>query len=68
EQVIAHAQAKLARKGADWIVANDVSGDVMGGERNAVHIVSAAGVDSLSEGPKHAVAAALVQRIADALA
>lgn len=68
EQVIAHAQAKLARKGADWIVANDVSGDVMGGERNAVHIVSAAGVDSLPEGPKHAVAAALVQRIADALA
>jgi phosphopantothenoylcysteine decarboxylase/phosphopantothenate--cysteine ligase len=49
-------------------VANDVSGDVMGGDRNAVHIVTAAGVESLPEGPKEAVAAALVQRIADALA
>ncbi|WP_226016016.1 bifunctional phosphopantothenoylcysteine decarboxylase/phosphopantothenate--cysteine ligase CoaBC [Novosphingobium sp. FKTRR1] len=68
EHVIAHAQAKLGRKSADWIVANDVSGDVMGGERNAVHIVSASGVESLPEGPKHAVAAALVERIADALA
>ena len=67
EHVIAHAQAKLPRKGADWIVANDVSGDVMGGARNAVHIVTALGVESLPEGPKEAVAAALVQRIADAL-
>ena len=68
EQVIAHAQAKLARKGADWIVANDVSGDVMGGEANTVHIVTAAGVESLGEMPKAAVAAALVERMADALA
>ena len=45
--VIAHARAKLARKGADWIIANDVSGDVMGGADNTVHIVSAAGVESL---------------------
>jgi len=62
--VIAHAQAKLARKGADWIVGNDVSGDVMGGLRNSVHIVSADGVDSLPDLPKEAVAAALVERIA----
>src|SRR3546814_7536038 len=34
EQVLDHAQAKLARKGCDWIVANDVSGDVMGGRDN----------------------------------
>ncbi|WP_408587791.1 bifunctional phosphopantothenoylcysteine decarboxylase/phosphopantothenate--cysteine ligase CoaBC [Novosphingobium sp.] len=68
EKVIEHAQAKLARKGADWIVANDVSGDVMGGALNAVHIVTAAGVDSLPEMPKDAVATALAQRIADALA
>ena len=68
EQVIAHAQAKLARKGADWIVANDVSGDVMGGEANTVHIVTAAGVESLGEMPKAAVATALVERMADALA
>jgi phosphopantothenoylcysteine decarboxylase/phosphopantothenate--cysteine ligase len=67
ESVIAHAQGKLARKGADWIVANDVSGDVMGGALNAVHIVRASGVESLAEAPKHEVARALVERIIDAL-
>ena len=67
ENVIDHARAKLDRKGADWIVANDVSGDVMGGERNAVHIVTAGGVESLPEMPKDAVARALAERIADAL-
>ncbi len=65
--VITHAQAKLARKGADWIIANDVSGDVMGGASNAVHIVTADGVESLPEMPKGAVARALVERIANAL-
>jgi len=67
EHVVAHAEAKLAKKGADWIVANDVSGDVMGGALNAVHIVRAGGVESLPEMPKAAVAAALIERIADAL-
>lgn len=67
ENVVPHAEAKLAKKGADWIVANDVSGDVMGGALNAVHIVRASGVESLPEMPKDAVAAALVERIADAL-
>jgi len=67
ENVVPHAQAKLSRKGADWIVANDVSGDVMGGASNTVHIVTASGVENLPEMPKDAVAAALVQRIADAL-
>ena len=67
ENVVPHAQAKLARKGADWIVANDVSGDVMGGALNTVHIVRATGVESLPELPKDAVAAALIERIADAL-
>ncbi len=66
EHIIAHAQAKLARKGADWIIANDVSGDVMGGDLNAVHIVTLAGVESLGEMPKPAVAIALVERIARA--
>ncbi|MCY1670085.1 bifunctional phosphopantothenoylcysteine decarboxylase/phosphopantothenate--cysteine ligase CoaBC [Novosphingobium sp. SL115] len=65
--VLAHAKAKLARKGADWIVANDVATHVMGGEINALHIVSAAGVDSLPEMPKDAAAAALVRKIADVL-
>jgi phosphopantothenoylcysteine decarboxylase/phosphopantothenate--cysteine ligase len=63
EAVIAHATAKLARKGADWIVANDVSGDVMGGSHNTVHIVTAEGVESLPELPKPAVADALIERI-----
>jgi len=72
--VVDHAVAKRARKGADWIVANDVStgeGDagagVMGGADNAVHIVTAAGVESWPNMPKGAVARHLIERIADAL-
>lgn len=68
EHVIDHARAKLARKGADWIVANDVSGDVMGGDTNSVHIVSAEGVESWERLPKRDVAARLANRIAAALA
>ena len=67
EHVIDHARAKLARKGADWIVANDVSGDVMGGDANTVHIVSADGVESWDKLPKGDVAARLADRIAAAL-
>lgn len=67
EKVIDHAKEKRRRKGADWIVANDVSGDVMGGNANAVHIVTGQGVESLPEMPKDDVALALVERIADAL-
>ncbi len=66
--VLAHAKAKLARKGADWIVANDVATHKMGGEINALHIVSATGIESLGEMSKDAAAVALVQRIADVLA
>ena len=66
ENIIAHATAKLARKGADWIVANDVSGDVMGGALNTVHIITPGGVESLPEMAKGAVASALVERIAHA--
>ncbi|RHW16288.1 bifunctional phosphopantothenoylcysteine decarboxylase/phosphopantothenate--cysteine ligase CoaBC [Sphingomonas gilva] len=68
EKVIEHATAKLARKGADWIVANDVSGDVMGGDANTVHIVSQDGVESWDRMDKAAVADALAERIAKALA
>src|SRR3546814_2452270 len=39
DHVIDHATAKRAKKDADWIVANDVSGDVMGGAANTVHII-----------------------------
>ena len=67
EHVLDHARAKLAKKGCDWIVANDVSGDVMGGENNTVHIVTNAGVDSWDKLSKDAVARKLVERIADAL-
>ena len=69
ENVIAHAREKLARKRCDWIVANDVSAEsgVMGGDRNKVHIVSAAGVESWPEQTKEDVARALVARIAEAL-
>jgi phosphopantothenoylcysteine decarboxylase/phosphopantothenate--cysteine ligase len=65
--LIAHAKAKLAKKGADLIVANDVSGDVMGGDRNLVHLVSAAGVETLPEGPKDEVARRLAAHIAERL-
>jgi phosphopantothenoylcysteine decarboxylase/phosphopantothenate--cysteine ligase len=67
EQVIDHARTKLTRKGADWIVANDVSGDVMGGDANTVHIVSADGVESWEKLPKADVATRLADRIAAAL-
>jgi phosphopantothenoylcysteine decarboxylase/phosphopantothenate--cysteine ligase len=65
--VIAHAQAKLARKGCDWIVANDVAADPMGGENNRVHIVSKTGIDSWDRLPKAAVARKLMEKIADEL-
>jgi phosphopantothenoylcysteine decarboxylase/phosphopantothenate--cysteine ligase len=68
EKVVEHATAKLLRKGCDWIVANDVSGDVMGGAENAVHLVSAAGVEDWPRLPKDEVARRLAARIAEALA
>jgi phosphopantothenoylcysteine decarboxylase / phosphopantothenate---cysteine ligase len=67
EKVLEHAAAKRARKNVDWIVANDVSGDVMGGAANTVHIVTAAGTESLPEMLKRDVARALVARIAETL-
>ena len=67
ERVIEHATAKRLRKNADWIVANDVSGDVMGGDANTVHIVRDGGVESWERLSKQAVAARLADAIADAL-
>jgi phosphopantothenoylcysteine decarboxylase/phosphopantothenate--cysteine ligase len=64
EHVIDHATAKRARKHVDWIVANDVSGDVMGGAANTVHIVTADGVESWERMAKDAVADRLAERIA----
>lgn len=69
EKVIAHAQAKLARKGCDWIIANDVSheGGVMGGDMNTVHLVTKTGVEDWPKMGKDAVAEKLVARIAATL-
>lgn len=67
QNVVDHAKAKLAKKGCDWIVANDVSGDVMGGAANSVHIVTQAGVESWERMPKADVAVRLVAKAADML-
>jgi phosphopantothenoylcysteine decarboxylase/phosphopantothenate--cysteine ligase len=68
--VLAHAKAKLARKGCDLIVANDVSpaSGVMGGDRNRIHLVSAEGVETWPEMSKTDVARELVSRLASLLA
>ena len=67
--VEAYAKAKLARKGCDWIVANDVSVEgVMGGDDNTVSIVSATGVERWDKTAKSDVATKLAERMAKALA
>jgi phosphopantothenoylcysteine decarboxylase/phosphopantothenate--cysteine ligase len=63
--VVENAVAKRGRKGADWIIANDVSGDVMGGDRNRVHLVSETGVEDWPEMSKQEVGARLAARIAE---
>ncbi|GAB5488951.1 MAG: bifunctional phosphopantothenoylcysteine decarboxylase/phosphopantothenate--cysteine ligase CoaBC [Parasphingorhabdus sp.] len=65
EKIAEHAQTKLSKKGCDWIVANDVSGDVMGGTDNSVHIVTAAGSEIWERMPKSDVAQKLVQKISE---
>ncbi len=69
DDVVANAKAKLARKGCDWIVANDVSPatGIMGGDRNTVHLVTADGVEDWPPQSKEEVAHALIARIAAAL-
>ncbi|MEX0342074.1 MAG: bifunctional phosphopantothenoylcysteine decarboxylase/phosphopantothenate synthase [Erythrobacter sp.] len=71
ENVVENAKSKRKRKGADWIIANNVSGvegdSVMGGDLNQVHIVTSGGVESLPEMPKEDVARELVRRAAEAL-
>lgn len=69
ETIITHAQAKLSRKGADWIVANDVSPDtgIMGGDRTEVHLVSATGVEDWPAMSKDEMAARLLTRAAETL-
>ena len=68
EHVVEHAVAKRARKGCDWIVANDVSGapgeSVMGGDANRVQLITEDGVEDWPRMPKDAVARHLALRIA----
>jgi phosphopantothenoylcysteine decarboxylase/phosphopantothenate--cysteine ligase len=71
DDLVKNAKAKLAAKGCDWIIANDVSmksgvaGGVMGSDSNRVHLVAADGADAWPEMRKAEVAARLVERIAE---
>ena len=65
--VVTNAAAKRSAKNADWIVGNDVSSDVMGGQCNRVHLITAAGVEDWPEADKAEVARHLVKRIAEEL-
>jgi phosphopantothenoylcysteine decarboxylase/phosphopantothenate--cysteine ligase len=69
ENVAANAKAKLAAKGCDWILANDVSPQtgIMGGDRNTIELVTAKGVEAWAPQSKEDVAAMLIARVAEAL-
>ncbi|HTZ38044.1 MAG TPA: bifunctional phosphopantothenoylcysteine decarboxylase/phosphopantothenate--cysteine ligase CoaBC [Stellaceae bacterium] len=69
ENVVANAIAMRARKGCDWILANDVSPGTgaFGGERNTIHLVAADGVEDWPAMTKREIAARLVERIAERL-
>jgi phosphopantothenoylcysteine decarboxylase/phosphopantothenate--cysteine ligase len=66
ENVAANAKEKLARKGCDWILANDVSPQtgIMGGDRNTIQLVMSKGIESWPPQTKEDVAAMLIARIA----
>jgi phosphopantothenoylcysteine decarboxylase/phosphopantothenate--cysteine ligase len=70
ERVIEHAKVKLAKKGCDWILANDVSAStgVMGGDHNTIHLVTADGVETWPTQSKEDVARTLVARLAATIA
>jgi phosphopantothenoylcysteine decarboxylase/phosphopantothenate--cysteine ligase len=65
--VVENARSKLASKKSDWILANDVSGNVMGGSRNQIHLVTKDGVEDWPEATKEDVARHLISRIAKEL-
>jgi phosphopantothenoylcysteine decarboxylase/phosphopantothenate--cysteine ligase len=69
DDVVGHAKEKRARKGCDWIVANDVSPGtgIMGGEKNKVHLITATTTENWPEMDKKDVGLRLAARIADAL-
>ncbi|HEX4178091.1 MAG TPA: bifunctional phosphopantothenoylcysteine decarboxylase/phosphopantothenate--cysteine ligase CoaBC [Rhizomicrobium sp.] len=72
DDVLSNAVAKRARKGADWIIANDVSANeigesVMGGDRNRIHLISETGIEDWPDMTKTEVGTRLAQRIAEKL-
>ena len=69
ENLIENAKGKRVRKGADWIVANDVwpGTGAMGGDRTQVHLITAAGVEDWPRMSKDEMAARLLARAAEAL-
>jgi phosphopantothenoylcysteine decarboxylase/phosphopantothenate--cysteine ligase len=69
QDLLANAKAKLAAKGCDWIVANDVSatGGVMGGTDNTVHLLTAGGIEDWPKLSKEAVAERLIASISKIL-
>ena len=67
EKVEEHARAKIAKKGCDWIVANDVSGDVMGGADNEVLLITREGTQAWPRMAKEAVAHKLAGEVAKAI-
>lgn len=66
--VLELARAKRVRKGCDWIVANDVSGDAMGGPDNAATLITPDGEEAFARAAKADIAGKLAARIAQALA
>jgi len=69
ENVVHHARAKRRAKGADWILANDVSAGsgILGGARTQVHLVTGAGVEDWPAMSKDEMAARLLARAAESL-
>jgi len=69
DNVVQHAQEKRARKGCDWIVANDVSPGtgIMGGEKNTVHLITTNKIEDWPEMDKKDVGSRLAARIAETL-
>ena len=70
ENVVGNAKAKLASKGCDWILANDVSPQtgIMGGDRNTIQLITAEGIETWPTQSKEDVAAMLIARAAKEIA
>jgi phosphopantothenoylcysteine decarboxylase/phosphopantothenate--cysteine ligase len=66
EKLAEHAAAKRARKGCDWLVANDVGGTgIMGGDENEILLLTASGAKPWAKMSKTMLAAKLAERIGD---